>query len=93
VDYTTIDVALIRLGAVSVPLQAGASVAQLRPIVAKTEPAVIASSIDYLSDAVELTLTGHTPTRLVVFDYHPASTTSARPWTPLEPGWPRRPVR
>ena len=71
VDYTTIDLALIRLGAVSVPLPTSTPVAQLRRIVAETKPSVIASGIDYLAEAVELALTVHTPTRLVVFDYHP----------------------
>jgi fatty acid CoA ligase FadD9 len=71
VDYTTIDMALVQLGAVSVPLQTSAPVAQLRPIVAETEPAVIASSVDYLEDAVELVQTAYPPARLVVFDYHP----------------------
>ncbi|HEX3546399.1 MAG TPA: carboxylic acid reductase [Mycobacterium sp.] len=71
VDYTTIDIALIALGAVCVPLQTSAPVAQLLPIVAETEPTVIASSIDFLTDAVELILSGHAPSRLVVFDYHP----------------------
>jgi fatty acid CoA ligase FadD9 len=71
VDYTTVDMGLIQLGAVSVPLQTSAPIAQLRPIVTETEPAVIASSIDYLDDAVELVLTGHAPVRLVVLDYHP----------------------
>jgi fatty acid CoA ligase FadD9 len=71
VDYTTIDVALIGLGAVSVPLQTSAPVAQLRPIVAETEPTVIASSIDYVTDAVELILTGSAANRLIVFDYLP----------------------
>jgi fatty acid CoA ligase FadD9 len=70
-DYTTIDLALVQMGAVSVPLQTSAPVAQLRPIVAETEPAVIASSVDYLGDAVELALTGHAPARLIAFDYHP----------------------
>ena len=69
VDYTIIDVALIRLGAVAVPLQTSAALTQLAPIVAETEPSIIAASIDHLSDAVELVLTGHTPTRLVVFDH------------------------
>jgi fatty acid CoA ligase FadD9 len=69
VDYTVVDMALMWLGAVAVPLQTGAAVAVLRPIVAETEPVVIASSVDYLSDAVELVLTAHTPTRLVVFDH------------------------
>ncbi|WP_227999528.1 carboxylic acid reductase [Nocardia australiensis] len=71
VDYTTVDLALIRAGAVSVPLQTSAPVTQLQPIVAETEPRMIASSVDYLADAVELVLTSHTPVRLVVFDYHP----------------------
>jgi fatty acid CoA ligase FadD9 len=67
VDYAVIDTALTQIGAVSVPLQTSAPVAQLLPIVTETEPTVIASSIDYLGDAVELALTGHTPARLVVF--------------------------
>jgi fatty acid CoA ligase FadD9 len=70
IDYTTVDMALLRLGAVSVPLQTSAPVAQLRPIAAETEPVVIASSIDFLDDAVELMLTGHLAERLVVFDYY-----------------------
>jgi fatty acid CoA ligase FadD9 len=70
IDYTTIDMALLRLGAVSVPLQTSAPVTQLRPIAAETEPVAIASSINFLDDAVELVLTGHLPERLVVFDYH-----------------------
>ena len=32
---------------------------------------MIAASVTYLDDAVELALTGHAPARLVVFDYHP----------------------
>jgi fatty acid CoA ligase FadD9 len=70
-DHVLIDVALIRLGAVAVPLQAGAAVTQLRTIVAEAEPKVIAASIGYLPDALELVLTGHAPTRLVVFDQQP----------------------
>jgi fatty acid CoA ligase FadD9 len=71
VDYAVTDLALIRLGAVSVPLPTSTPVAQLRRVVAETKPSVIASSIDSLAQAVELALTVHTPTRLVVFDYHP----------------------
>ena len=71
VDYAVVDMALIPIGAVSVPLQTSAPVAQLRPIVAETEPSVIAASVDYLDDAVELVLTGHAPARLIVFDYRP----------------------
>jgi fatty acid CoA ligase FadD9 len=71
VDYTVVDTALTQLGAASVPLQTSAPLAQLQPIIAETEPVLIASSIDYLDDAVELIRTGPAPARLVVFDYQP----------------------
>lgn len=70
VDYTTMDMALGRLGAVSVPLQTSAAITQLQPIVAETEPAVLAASVDNLPEAVELVQAGYTPKRLVVFDFH-----------------------
>ena len=54
IDYTTVDMALLRIGAISVPLQTSAPVVQLRPIAAETEPIVILSSVDFLDDAVEL---------------------------------------
>jgi fatty acid CoA ligase FadD9 len=71
VDYATIDMALGVIGAVSVPLQTSAAAAQLQPIVAETEPSLIAASVNQLPDAVELILRGHAPAKLVVFDYHP----------------------
>ena len=71
-EYTVVDTALTQLGAVSVPLQTSAPAAQLQPIVAETEPVVIATSVDFISDAVELALSGAAPRRIVVFDYHPA---------------------
>ena len=72
VDFTTIDVALAQTGAVAVPLQTSAVTTQLQPIVAETEPSLIAASVNQLPDAVELILGGgHTPAKLVVFDYHP----------------------
>ena len=73
VDYTTIDIALGLAGGVSVPLQTSAAIAQLQPIVLETEPSVFAASVDHLSDGVDVILAaaeaGHTPGRLVVFDY------------------------
>ncbi len=71
VDYTTIDLALTQLGAVSVPLQTSAGAAGLTPIIAETEPVLVASSIDNLDDAVELVLAGPAPKSLVVFDFRP----------------------
>ncbi|MET4427153.1 carboxylic acid reductase [Mycolicibacterium sp. 624] len=69
VDYTVVDTALTQIGAVSVPLQTSAPQAQLQPIIVETEPALIASSIDYVDDAVDLILAGPAPKSLVVFDY------------------------
>ncbi|MDM3976701.1 carboxylic acid reductase [Mycobacterium marseillense] len=72
VDYATIDIALGTIGAVSVPLQTSAAISSLQPIVAETEPSLIASSVNQLPDAVELILAGdHAPGKLVVFDYQP----------------------
>ncbi|OBA59035.1 oxidoreductase [Mycobacterium sp. 1100029.7] len=71
VDFTTIDIALAQIAAVSVPLQTSAALAQLQPIVAETEPRVLAASVNQLPDAVELILAGNPPAQLVVFDYHP----------------------
>ncbi|WP_328355106.1 carboxylic acid reductase [Mycobacterium sp. NBC_00419] len=70
VDYTVVDLALTQLGAVGVPLQTSAAPSHLAPIVAETEPALMAVGIDYLDDAVQLVLTGPTLKRLVVFDFH-----------------------
>ncbi|MGB9227502.1 AMP-binding protein, partial [Mycobacterium sp.] len=72
VDFTTLDVALALLGAVSVPLQTSAAITGLVPIVLETEPTAIAASVHQLPDAVELILSsGHAPAQLVVFDHHP----------------------
>jgi fatty acid CoA ligase FadD9 len=75
VDYATTDMALNVIGAVSVPLQTSAAITQLQPIVAETQPTLIAANVNQLSDAVELIRgaaeTGSAPAKLVVFDYHP----------------------
>lgn len=71
VDYTVIDIAVAMVGAVAVPLQTSAAATVLTPIVAETEPSVLAAGIDSLPDAVTLVQAGPAPARLVVFDYHP----------------------
>lgn len=70
VDYTTVDMAIPLIGAVSVALHPGARVSQLQAIVDETEPSVIACSAEYLRDAVELACSSQTLPRLVVFDHH-----------------------
>lgn len=71
VDYTTVDMAIPLLGAVSVPLHAGAPLSQLRPVVDETEPSVIACSVEHLADGVALALGAAAPRVIVVFDHHP----------------------
>ncbi|MCV7193566.1 carboxylic acid reductase [Mycolicibacterium brumae] len=68
VDYATVDLAVTQLAAVSVPLQASATAAALAPIIAETEPTVLAAGVDELPHAVELVRSGPAPQRLVVFD-------------------------
>jgi fatty acid CoA ligase FadD9 len=70
-DYLTVDLASNYLGLVSVPLQHNAPVSQLRPIVAETEPTVIAVDAEYLDLAVESALESTSLRRLLVFDYRP----------------------
>ena len=71
IDYTTVDLALMVIGAMAVPLQTNAPVTSLRPIVEETEPVLIACSIDTLEDASQLIAT-HPAAQLLVFDIHPS---------------------
>ncbi|MEV0635935.1 carboxylic acid reductase [Streptomyces sp. NPDC050619] len=71
VDYATLDLACLRLGAVTVPLPANAPAARLKPIVQETGPRVLATSMETLDTAVELVLSSASKPRLVVFDHHP----------------------
>ncbi|WP_416966643.1 carboxylic acid reductase [Streptomyces sp. 4F14] len=70
-DHVTVDLACLRHGAVSVPLQTGAPLGQLAPILAETRPKVLATSLELLDRAVELALSAEVAPRLVVFDLHP----------------------
>ena len=53
-DYVTLDLAAVQLGLVSVPLQPGASTAQLRAIVEETEVRLLAASPAFVGKAVEV---------------------------------------
>ncbi len=71
IDYTTLDLACLYLGVVSVPLQTSAPVAQLVPIIGEAQPRIVAVSIEFLDRAVESVLAGFAPQRLVVIDHDP----------------------
>ena len=77
-DYLTVDLACSYLGLVSVPLQHNAPVSQLRPIIAETEPKVIAVGAEYLDLAIEAALESTSLRRLLVFDYRSGGRRSAR---------------
>ncbi|MFE3101052.1 carboxylic acid reductase [Nocardia tengchongensis] len=70
-DLVIAEVAAVRLGAVTVPLQAGAPPQQWMPILAETRPVVLATSVELLAGAVEAVLAGHVPQQLALLDYHP----------------------
>lgn len=71
IDYTVVDLALLHLGATAVPLQSTASASQLQPILAETEPTLIASSITCLPAAVDMAMATPSVRGLTVFDYRP----------------------
>jgi fatty acid CoA ligase FadD9 len=68
-DYFAVDLACAYLGLVSVPLQHNAPVAQLQPIIAETEPKVLAVGAQYLELAVESALDSASLRHLLVFDF------------------------
>lgn len=70
-DYVALDLACAYLGAVSVPLQAGATASQLGAILDETGPRVLAATPELLPTAVDCVLQGDSIECLVVFDYHP----------------------
>ncbi|MFD4669585.1 carboxylic acid reductase [Lentzea sp. NPDC058450] len=76
-DYATLGLVCGYLGAVSVPLQTGASVEVLATIAAETSPVVVCSSVERLDVACELVRRTPSVRRLVVFDYHPQDSSQA----------------
>ncbi|AMT73247.1 carboxylic acid reductase [Mycobacteroides immunogenum] len=70
-DFASLDVAGLRLGTISVPLQTGASLQQRNAILEETGPAVFAASVEYLDAAVDSVLATPSVRLLSVFDYHP----------------------
>ncbi|MBB4315581.1 long-subunit acyl-CoA synthetase (AMP-forming) [Roseospira marina] len=69
-DYAALDLACIRLGAVTIPLQTTSSDAELAAILAETEPVILAVSPEYLERATPLALGAPSVRRMVLFDFH-----------------------
>ena len=70
-DYLTVDLVCAYLGLVAVPLQHNAPASRLQPIMAETEPRVLAVGAAYLDVAVESALNTPSLSRVVVFDFNP----------------------
>jgi fatty acid CoA ligase FadD9 len=69
VDYATVDLTCMLLGAVAVPLPITSSARQLAPIIAETGPRVLATDISSIAIAAQVALDADCVERLVVFDY------------------------
>ncbi|WP_435245540.1 carboxylic acid reductase [Streptomyces sp. NRRL F-5630] len=73
-EYTVVDLACVRSGAVSVPLQAGASADYLAPIVEQSAPGLLAVDVDHLEVAVEVAANAASLRRIIVLGHHPEAT-------------------
>ncbi|OKH98955.1 oxidoreductase [Streptomyces sp. CB02923] len=73
-EYTVVDLACVRSGAVSVPLQAGASVEQLAPIVAQTGPRLLVVDVAHLDVAIHVAADAPSLGRIVVLGHRPGIT-------------------
>ncbi|MGV9835882.1 carboxylic acid reductase [Nocardia niigatensis] len=71
-DYTAVELAGIRLGLVSVPLQSSSPAAQWHSIITETGARVLAVSLELLTPALECVLDGTPVESIVVFDFEPA---------------------
>ncbi|MFK8843901.1 carboxylic acid reductase [Streptomyces sp. Ac-502] len=73
-EYTVVDLACVRSGAVSVPLQAGASAEHLAPIVAQTGPRLLSVDMAHLDVALQLAADAPSLVRIVVLGHRPEVT-------------------
>lgn len=73
-EYTVVDLACVRSGAVSVPLQAGASADRPAPVVEQTAPRLLAVDVDHLEVARQLAAVCPPLVRSVVLGRRPEVT-------------------
>ena len=70
-DYAVVELACLHAGAVCVPLQSSAT-AQMLPVLAETQPCVLATSTELLGVAVDCALATPSIRRIIVTGYHGA---------------------
>lgn len=69
VDFVTVNLAAIHNGVVVVPMQTNGQPEQLLEIVGEIQPKWVAASVQSLDLAVDLILSRHSPSGLLLFDY------------------------
>lgn len=69
-DYACIDIACIRLGAISIHLQTSSTKEQMQKILNQTEPSIIAASVEHIETAKQLAKESPFIKRIIVFDFH-----------------------
>ncbi|MFB8200468.1 carboxylic acid reductase [Kitasatospora purpeofusca] len=73
-EYTVADLACVRSGAVSVPLQSGAPAPQLAPVVEQVGPRLLVVDVDQLDVALEVAANAPSLGRIVVIGHRPEVT-------------------
>ncbi|MFI5774582.1 AMP-binding protein [Streptomyces sp. NPDC051658] len=73
-EYTVADLACVRSGAVSVPLQSGAPAAHLAPIVEQAGPRLLVVDVDQLDVALKVAANAPSLGRIVVIGHRPEAT-------------------
>ncbi|QHC32985.1 carboxylic acid reductase [Streptomyces sp. HF10] len=74
IEYTVVELACVRSGAVSVPLPAGASAEHLAPIIEQTGPRLLAVDADHLDVALRIAANAPSLGRIVVVGHRPEVT-------------------
>ena len=78
IDFVTIDYACIFAHTVSVPIQSSTGRHDLKGMLKRAEPSVLATSIEDLDFAIERTLEQQSIRAVIVFDFDPRVTSEAK---------------
>ncbi|MEU1329605.1 carboxylic acid reductase [Streptomyces sp. NPDC005865] len=73
-EYTVVDLACVRSGAVSVPLPTGASAQHLAPIIEQTAPRLLVVDVELLDVAIEAAADAPSLDRIIVLGHRPEVT-------------------
>lgn len=69
-EYTVVELACIRSGMVSVPLQAGTSALHLAPIIEQTGPRLLVAHVDHVAVAIDIAANAPSLRRIILIGHH-----------------------